>query len=520
MFEEVLAPKSLSTLYLDKLSRTLCPNLRHFVLFSSVSSGRGYAGKGNYGLANSIMERVAEKRCSEGLPGKAIQWGAVGIGMLEDFQLKYVDDLYIGGMYPQTLQSCFEVYDSLLTSDAPIVSSMVKADQHVDEVKKRNIVDIILNIMGIRDKKSISMDSTFTQLGIDSLMGVEIQQVCEREYKVYLKSQEIRSMTINQLEKCVASRSINAAGIKLSTDEDEIAGDKSFKLSIDDVADLGSFDPSKTMIKANDIANTKNTKLLILPWIFGFATKDYKNLAQIMEYPAYILQLSEISDYTDLDEITKKLTPCILGLFRDASNFILIGHLFGALLALKISKILEDNGKLGQIIQLDGSPQFCSRYARRMLNFVNIKDFLSMLLFEHYQTQIDAKSTEILLEKSDDWESRTKNLMSLFNYNIPVAWKYILKDLPSEFTNRLNISLNTKESEFCPLKTTKISLIKPTNSSFNGIHRDYGLTQFSSTSVMIKLVDGDHETMLKNPELPSMIRDLIDKQIDVSFGCK
>ncbi|XP_070498587.1 fatty acid synthase-like [Chironomus tepperi] len=511
MFEDVLAPKGPSTLFLDKLSRILCPKLRHFVLFSSVSSGRGYAGKGNYGLANSIMERVAEKRCEEGLPGKAIQWGAVGIGMLEDFQLKYVDDLYIGGMYPQTLQSCFEVYDSLLTSDAPVVSSMVKADQHMDDVKRRNIVDIILNIMGIRDKKSISMDSTFTQLGIDSLMGVEIQQVCEREYNVYLKSQEIRSMTINQLEKCIATKGINNKDIKMLTED--VDGDKGFKLSIDDIADLNTFDPSKTIVKANDIVHFKNTRILILPWIFGFATKDYKSLAQQMEYPAYILQLSDISDYTDLDEITRKLTPSILELFSDVNSFILIGHSFGALLALKIAKILEDNRKSGQIIQLDGSPQFCSRYARKMLNqgnFSDIKDFISMLLFEHYQAQIDINLASILLEKSDDWETRTKELMSTFSYKIPSTWMYLLTNLPSEFTNRLNISLSTKESDFCALKNTRISLVKPTNSSINGIHRDYGLTQFATSNVRIMVVEGDHETMIRNVELAGIVKELID----------
>ena len=198
----------------------------------------------------------------------------------------------------------------------------------------------------------------------------------------------------------------------------------------------------------------------------------------------------------------------------NANNFILIGHSFGALLALKISKILEDNGKSGQIILLDGSPQFCSRYARKMLNegnFGDMKDCISMLLFEHYQEMIDINLAKILLEKSDDWETRTKELMSTFSYKIPQTWEYLLRDLPSEFTNRLNISLSTKESDFSPLKSIQISLVKPTNSAINGIHRDYGLTQFTSSNVKIKLVEGDHETMLKNPKLADIVRYLIDK---------
>lgn len=44
------------------------------MVFSSVSCGRGNAGQSNYGLANSVMERIVEKRHRDGLPAKAIQW--------------------------------------------------------------------------------------------------------------------------------------------------------------------------------------------------------------------------------------------------------------------------------------------------------------------------------------------------------------------------------------------------------------------------------------------------------------
>ncbi len=47
-------------------------------MFSSVSCGRGNQGQTNYGMSNSIMERICEKRHADGLPGLAIQWGAVG----------------------------------------------------------------------------------------------------------------------------------------------------------------------------------------------------------------------------------------------------------------------------------------------------------------------------------------------------------------------------------------------------------------------------------------------------------
>lgn len=65
----------------------MCPQLRHFVVFSSVSCGRGNAGQTNYGMSNSIMERICEARVRDGLPGLAVQWGAVGdVGLVADMQ--------------------------------------------------------------------------------------------------------------------------------------------------------------------------------------------------------------------------------------------------------------------------------------------------------------------------------------------------------------------------------------------------------------------------------------------------
>jgi fatty acid synthase len=51
---------------------------RYFVIFSSVSCGRGNAGQTNYGMANSIMEMICERRKRDGFPALAIQWGAIG----------------------------------------------------------------------------------------------------------------------------------------------------------------------------------------------------------------------------------------------------------------------------------------------------------------------------------------------------------------------------------------------------------------------------------------------------------
>ncbi|KAL1444116.1 hypothetical protein MTO96_030044 [Rhipicephalus appendiculatus] len=67
-FETVFKIKIDGTRHLDELFRNMCPELDHFVAFSSLSAGVGNVGQTNYGYANSAMERICELRAAQGLP--------------------------------------------------------------------------------------------------------------------------------------------------------------------------------------------------------------------------------------------------------------------------------------------------------------------------------------------------------------------------------------------------------------------------------------------------------------------
>jgi len=144
-FSESFQSKARATQMLDKLSRKICLNLRHFVVFSSVSCGRGNAGQTNYGMANSIMERICEKRVEEGLPGLAIQWGAVGdVGLVADMQ-EEDKELIIGGTLQQKISCCLDELDKFLLQNRPIVSSMVVAEKKIG--CQGNLVETVANIL-------------------------------------------------------------------------------------------------------------------------------------------------------------------------------------------------------------------------------------------------------------------------------------------------------------------------------------------------------------------------------------
>ncbi|RLU25189.1 hypothetical protein DMN91_003281 [Ooceraea biroi] len=147
-FQESFKAKAWATKNLDQLSRKICPQLRYFVVFSSVSCGRGNTGQTNYGMANSIMERICERRSREGLHGLAIQWGAVGdVGLVADM-MDNDKEMIIGGTLQQKITSCIEKLEEFLLQEHPIVASMVVAEKRSHLFGAFNLVDTVANIMG------------------------------------------------------------------------------------------------------------------------------------------------------------------------------------------------------------------------------------------------------------------------------------------------------------------------------------------------------------------------------------
>jgi acyl transferase domain-containing protein/acyl carrier protein len=71
-FEQVLAPKAQGALHLHELSRGR--PLDFFVLFSSIAV-IGAPGQGNYAAANAFLDAFAHLRRAEGLPCQSVNWG-------------------------------------------------------------------------------------------------------------------------------------------------------------------------------------------------------------------------------------------------------------------------------------------------------------------------------------------------------------------------------------------------------------------------------------------------------------
>lgn len=298
-FAECMAPKAVATKHLDELSRRLCPELQYFVVFSSVSCGRGNAGQSNYGMANSVMERIIERRHQLGLPAKAIQWGAVGeVGLVADMQEEKID-MVIGGTLQQRISSCLEELDPLMAGNEPIVSSMVVAEKSFTASGKKNIIETVMNIMCIRDLKSVSLESSLAELGIDSLMTVELKQTLEREYEIFLTTQELRALTFSKIAELAKARETQEPQSMLKSAEESNPKYKNLF-----VGNLGEEKLSdETILSFGDkTSNSSECGALMIPGIEGIAGEVWFKIANGVKFATSVLQLKKTSFAKTLEE--------------------------------------------------------------------------------------------------------------------------------------------------------------------------------------------------------------------------
>lgn len=290
-FVECMAPKAVATEYLDTLSRVQCPKLNYFVVFSSVSCGHGNAGQSNYGMANSVMERIIENRVMDGLSGKAIQWGAVGeVGLVAEMTKGRLD-IEVAGTLPQTISSCLNELDSLLSAPEAIVECMVAAEKKLKS-SNASIIDSVMHIMGIRDPTSISSSASLGDLGMDSLTATEILQTMERDFNVIVSLNELRTLTLTKLSELSKGQSQTSSVEVGKSSSDRLVN---FKYIFNDAVENQEL---VYRLPSLNNADKFESCLVFLPGIDG-VTKEWIDLAAKTHIPTFIVNIKQNTKSVD-----------------------------------------------------------------------------------------------------------------------------------------------------------------------------------------------------------------------------
>ncbi|XP_049273436.1 fatty acid synthase-like [Rhipicephalus sanguineus] len=416
-FETVCRPKADGTRNLDEVSREFCTELDHFVAFSSVSAGRGNRGQTGYGYANAIVERVCERRAADGLPGLAVQWSIIGdVGVMRDAKGA---DLDYAGYAPQRISSCLSVLDVYLNQKHPVVSSFVKTDtssaSNEQRPKARNLVQTITNIFGVKDSSSLDPNVSLGELGMDSLMGVEVQQTLERDYDFVMSMPQIRLLTIVKLRE-MDERS-NREGKRPS--RNTTAESKTMDVPTRPPAaprrtSVEKLVPDRVVVNMNDVNGRS-------PVFFIHSLQGH--VANLLELASHLPMRAVGMQWTPDTPVrsVEGIATAYLQRLKEVQPkgpYSLVGYSLGATVAFEMAVQLQSAGEsVGSLILLDGSPQYVAmRWSHYQNHFTDAKEeeesFVLCAFLKQY-LDIDFREVRNQLNSLTNWNARQEVVADL-----------------------------------------------------------------------------------------------------------
>jgi len=135
--------------------------------------------------------------------------------------------------------------------------------------------------------KGVSQNSSLAELGMDSMMAVEIKQTLEREFNLFLTAQEIRSLTFAKLIK-MSDKNVNNDNI---CDKNELDVKQPDAINLLDGIVKNTDFISQTCIDLCTKQQENSTQAFLIPGIDGCGTV-FNHLAPNIKFSATSLHYS------------------------------------------------------------------------------------------------------------------------------------------------------------------------------------------------------------------------------------
>lgn len=509
LFLDVSKPKYDGTVNLDRVTREACPELDYFVAFSSVSCGRGNAGQTNYGFANSTMERVCEQRRHDGLPGLAVQWGAIGdVGVV--LESMGTNDTVIGGTLPQRIASCLDVLELFLHQPHAVLSSFVLAERKAkprgEGEGQRDLLKAVAHILGIRDLAGINLDSSLADLGLDSLMGVEVRQTLEREHDLVLSMREVRQLTLRRLQELSAQAS-SAPELAATTSKESSPAQEQVRLNL---STLLVNPEGPTLTRLNSVQNSERPLFLVHP-IEG-STTVFHSLAAKLSIPTYGLQCTRAAPLDSIQSLAAYYIDCIRQV-QPEGPYRVAGYSYGACVAFEMcSQLQAQQGQAptnNSLFLFDGSHTYVLAYTQsyraKMTPGCEAEAEAEAMCF-FVQQFTDAEHSRVLeaLLPLNSLEERVAATVDLVTKSHQGLDRQELSFAALSFYHKLRAA-----EQYTPKAKYhgNVTLLRAKTGGAYGqdLGADYNLSQVCDGKVSVHVIEGDHRTLLEGSGLESII---------------
>jgi phthiocerol/phenolphthiocerol synthesis type-I polyketide synthase C len=269
-FRKVMIPKVDGAWNLHVLTQDI--SLDFFVCFSSVAALLGSPGQGNYTAANTFLDALAHYRRALGLPGLSINWGPwadvgmasgldshsqsrwsdCGVGVIFPEQGVQVlgklldrDTAQVGVLsvtwskflrqFPRGMESPFlEVFRKATAPPAAQKAEFFEQFQAVSVKDRRDFLmtylrSQLVNVLGMNSPEQIGPRKRLFDMGLDSLMAVELKNRLEAELGCSLRSTLLfdyptLEALVDYLMKEVLSEEVSPESIEESQETQEEEG--------------------------------------------------------------------------------------------------------------------------------------------------------------------------------------------------------------------------------------------------------------------------------------------------------